>query len=131
MSAETLFDGIRIPREFKIPNELIFNVLIEREEDGLWTAHCLEMDIVADGETYDEAQGNLIVSIANQVLFHIAKGTPQHILKPAPGEYWAKYFFHATPKDPFHYSPTFEIDEEPIPLLSNVISRVNIALASA
>lgn len=61
------------------------------EEDGLQVAHCLEMDLVATGATRPEAVGDLADVIRAHVLYAFEHDNIEHIFKPAPAEYWAKF----------------------------------------
>jgi predicted RNase H-like HicB family nuclease len=65
------------------------HVLIEKE-DGVFSAHCLEFDITADGKTLEEALQNIIDCMKNHIEFCIEMGNYDQILNPAPQEYWNK-----------------------------------------
>ena len=65
------------------------NIIIEKEED-LYTAHCLEFDIVADGKTKKEAIKNIFISIKNHTDFCLEMGNLDKIENPAPKKYWDK-----------------------------------------
>jgi len=68
------------------------HVLIEKEA-GVFSAHCLEFDITADGKTLEEALQNIIDCMKNHIEFCIEKGNYDKILDPAPQEYWNKLLF--------------------------------------
>ena len=53
-------------------------------------AHCLEFDIVAQGNTKKEALKNLIDGIELQVNFAIENNALESLYNPAPPEYWQK-----------------------------------------
>ena len=58
-------------------------------EDGNVTfAHCLELDIVGDGENEEEALKTLAELIIAQIEFSEQKNTA--LFRPAPKEYWEK-----------------------------------------
>jgi len=65
------------------------HVLIEKEA-GVFSAHCLEFDITADGNTLEEALQNIIDCMKNHIEFCIEMGNYDKILDPAPQEYWNK-----------------------------------------
>ena len=62
------------------------------KEDGFWLAHCLELDIVAEGKTGDEAVDALISLCETQVNVAIEEGDLSPIFRPAPSEYWRMFF---------------------------------------
>ena len=68
------------------------HVLIDKEVD-LYTAHCLEFDIVADGQSIKAAANNIIDAIADHVSFCLQTDNIEGILNPAPQEFWTKYYF--------------------------------------
>ncbi len=57
-------------------------------EDGDWVAHALEMDIVAVGDTFEEACEELNELIDMQLSFAALKQDPSLVSHPAPIEYW-------------------------------------------
>lgn len=72
---------------------LEFRVLLY-PEDGWWIAHCLEMDLPAEGKTPQEAVKNLM-SIANvQIAAAMDEGNLESIFSAAPPELW-KMFVNA------------------------------------
>jgi hypothetical protein len=68
------------------------NVLTYQEDD-LWIARCLEMDIIGHGDTREEATECL----AHTMFAHMeaAKEHGFNIFRPAPREYWEAYFLAA------------------------------------
>ncbi|MBI2806728.1 MAG: hypothetical protein HYX68_17250 [Planctomycetes bacterium] len=78
--------------------------VISYPEDGLWLAHCLELDIVVEGETAKQALADLI----DLCLLHIRTAIDENdlvsIIRPAPGEYW-KMFFSARKRKRIRPSP--------------------------
>ena len=71
----------------QMPNPLEFHVLIN-EEDDLYSAHCLEFDIVAEGSTIPEVKKNIIISIINYISFAVENDRTDRMHTPAPAEYW-------------------------------------------
>lgn len=66
-----------------------FNVLIKRDDDAqVWSAHCLEMDLVEDGENKFEALFGLFQNMAAQIRECEEAGI--HYMHPAPAEYYAE-----------------------------------------
>ena len=70
---------------------LSLHVLIERE-DELYTAHCLEFDIVSEGNTVKQAENNIIQAILDHLTFCIAYENMDKIFNPAPKEFWNKFY---------------------------------------
>ena len=66
---------------------MVLRVLGYRE-DGECIAHCLEMDIVAEGENFDEACANLWELIEMQVSFAYFKDQYELLNHPAPPVYF-------------------------------------------
>ena len=57
-------------------------------EDTYFLAHCLEFDLVAQGDTPDEAYRNLLDAIDLQTEFVLENGDLTNLVRPAPIEYW-------------------------------------------
>jgi len=57
-------------------------------EDGIQIAHCLEFDIIAQGEKKIEALKNLLDAIELQIGFAVENHDLASIFNPAPVEYW-------------------------------------------
>lgn len=79
-------NSVRITDEGIIIN---VHVIIEKEDD-LFSAHCLEFDLVGEGKTIKKAQKSIINNIINYITFAISKGLFDKIFHPAPPEYWDK-----------------------------------------
>lgn len=65
------------------------HVIIEKDAD-IYSAHCLEFDLVGEGDTLEMAENSIINNIVNYVTFAISKGLFDKIINPAPPEYWNK-----------------------------------------
>jgi len=57
-------------------------------EDNLWLAHCLELDIVAEAKTVDNAVSSLVSLCDLQIKVALEEGDLQSIFRPAPAEIW-------------------------------------------
>ena len=66
---------------------LMVHAVLYREDD-LFLAHCLEFDLVAQGETPDKAYHNLLDAIELQMEFVREQGDLTNLIQPAPVEYW-------------------------------------------
>jgi predicted RNase H-like HicB family nuclease len=67
-----------------------FNILIYRE-DQWWIAHCLEMDLPAEGNSPQEALENLVDLVNLQIDDAVEHGDLQTIFSPAPPELWKMF----------------------------------------
>lgn len=74
----------------KSASKLAFNVLVKRE-DGEWIAHCLELDIVATGNTPNAAVKDIKSLILAQVSTAIENENMEYLYHPAPQEVWQEY----------------------------------------
>jgi len=66
-------------------------------EDGVWVAHCLELDIVAEGEDAEDATCSLISLCELQIKVALEEGDLKAVFRPAPPEIW-KMFWTGTEK---------------------------------
>jgi hypothetical protein len=66
--------------------------VITYPEEGVWLAHCLELDIVAEGDTAKKALADLIDLCCLQIKTASDEGDLISIIRPAPPEYWKMYF---------------------------------------
>jgi len=60
-------------------------------EDGECVAHALELDLVGTGETFKEAEKDLVDAIVCQVTFAAQQNDPDLLAFPAPPEYFEKW----------------------------------------
>ncbi len=60
-------------------------------EDGVWIAHCLELDIVAEGNDADEAIRSLISLCDFQIRTAMESGDLGSVFRPAPAEVWTMF----------------------------------------
>jgi hypothetical protein len=63
------------------------SAIVYREDDG-WLAHCLELDIVAEGKDGDDAIRSLISLCDLQIKVALEEGDLESIFRPAPPEIW-------------------------------------------
>ena len=93
--------------------------VITYPEEGFWLAHCLELDIVAEGKSPKKAVRDLIDICLLQVKTAIEENDLVSIFRPAPAEYW-KMFFSAKRKKrikPSDNGFVTEIDERELELV--------------
>jgi hypothetical protein len=66
------------------------SAIVYREE-GVWIAHCLELDIVADGDSADDAIKSLISLCDLQISTAMEYGDLASVFRPAPPEVWTMF----------------------------------------
>ncbi|MCB2199674.1 hypothetical protein KQI63_09730 [bacterium] len=67
-----------------------FSILVSKEAERHWTAHCLEMDMVSDGDSMKAAVANVVVSMAIVLEDYIDGVVSGTYFSPAPKEHWAR-----------------------------------------
>jgi predicted RNase H-like HicB family nuclease len=73
----------------KIGSNLSINLsAIIYKEDGVWLAHCLELDIVAEGKNVEDACRSLVSLCDLQIKTAVEQDELQSIFRPAPPEFW-------------------------------------------
>jgi len=75
----------------KTDTSMIFNVLIKEDED-LYVAHCLELDIVSTSKDLEEAKNNIIDLIKTQVDYAFSNNNLDYLYHPAPSEVWQEFY---------------------------------------
>ena len=98
--------------------EIELRVVVYRE-DTFWLAHCLEMDIVAEGDTPRKATKDLIDLCTLQIKVALEDSDLASIFRPAPPETW-KMFYTSRKKKPIKPSrsgPITQIDERELELV--------------
>ena len=72
-------------------NSMVFNILIKKE-DEMFVAHCMELDIIATGQSIDKASGDLIDLIIAQLKYAFINDNLDHLYRPAPPEIWRQFY---------------------------------------
>jgi hypothetical protein len=72
-------------------NEIDLRAVVYREGD-VWIAHCLELDIAAEGKTSLEARRDLGDLCALQIRVATEDGDLSRVFRAAPPELWHVYF---------------------------------------
>lgn len=70
---------------------LTVNILI-REEEGLFVAHCLELDIVATADSLQQAKEDMISLIGAQISYAFSNNNLDYLYHPAPPEVWKEFY---------------------------------------
>ncbi len=61
-------------------------------DHGQWFAHCLEMDLIGEGATREDALAQLDAAIKMQVDASIECNNFRNLIQPADGKYFAMFF---------------------------------------
>lgn len=69
---------------------LHLNVLIERQSNGVFLAHCLELDLLAEGKTSEQAFEDLLNVVDVQIRTCVDNDNLDNLFFPAPKEAWNK-----------------------------------------
>lgn len=69
---------------------LKLNVLVERQPDGKFLAHCLELDLVAEGDSAQAACEEVLNIVDIQVRTCLENDNLENLFFPAPPEVWKK-----------------------------------------
>jgi hypothetical protein len=67
------------------------NILIKKDE-GMFVAHCLELDVVAVAKSAEDAQREVISLVCAQVDYAFSNNNLDNLFHPAPPEVWAEFF---------------------------------------
>ena len=68
------------------------DVLIEKQTD-CYTAHCLQLDLITDGDTKAEAEAMIVDAISEQITFAIKNNLTDYLFQPAPPAEWRKLLY--------------------------------------
>jgi len=72
-------------------NMMTFNILAKKEE-GIWVAHCLELDIVATAKTLSVLKKEIVDLIITQVDYAFSNDNLDNLYHPAPQEIWKEFY---------------------------------------
>jgi NTP pyrophosphatase (non-canonical NTP hydrolase) len=73
------------------PNAMTFNVLL-KAKGGMFIAHCMELDIVAEAPTLAEVKEEIGDLIAAAVDYAFSHDNVAHLYHPAPPEVWEEFY---------------------------------------
>lgn len=91
----------------RIPIRVVFY-----QAEGVWVAHCLEFNLLGDGDSRAEALQMLSDAIQLQVAATREYGNPANLFSPADGEYFRMFAAGedvAAPGLTLHFEPTDDI----------------------
>jgi predicted RNase H-like HicB family nuclease len=72
--------SVGVSETLRIPLRVVFY-----KEEGAWIAHCLEFDLIGDGETREEAMDQLGRAVLLQVEASVQTNNPANLFSPADG----------------------------------------------
>ena len=75
--------------------ELAFSILFYHEDDCI-VAHCLELDIVAAGDSLEEVKKDIIALICAQIDYAFSQDNVVNLYHPAPPDVWQRFFLCKT-----------------------------------
>ncbi len=76
------------------PSQLVLRCLAERDKDQSWFVICLDLNLYARDDTFEQAKtklGQLISEYIREALTTDAQYAEGLLLRPAPLYFWAKY----------------------------------------
>ncbi len=77
----------------KKSNEISFTAnVLTKEEDGMFVAHCLELDIVAVAPTQEEVQREIVSLVCAQIDYAFSNDNLDNLFHPAPSEMWQEFY---------------------------------------
>ncbi len=68
-----------------------FHILVHKQDNDVYIAHCLELDLVAEADTAETACDELQDIIDTQIRTCIENDNLENLFFPAPPEVWAKF----------------------------------------
>jgi predicted RNase H-like HicB family nuclease len=68
----------------------VFSIL-SKPQDGMWVAHCMELDVVAVAPSMEEAEEDLESIIKAQIEYCINNNNMENLFRSAPQELWDEY----------------------------------------
>lgn len=83
-------------------------------EGGVWLAHCLELDIVADADNPAQAIEDMMDLATLQVTVAAKEGELESVFRPAPPEFWKMFWMgteRPSPRKPKKPVDRFEVRE--------------------
>jgi hypothetical protein len=83
-------------------------------EGGVWLAHCLELDIVADADSPTKAMEDVMELSMLQVTVAAKEGELDSVFRPAPPEIWKMFWMgteRTSPRKPEKPVNRFEMRE--------------------
>ena len=93
-------------------------MLIEKQTD-CYTAHCLQLDLVTDGDTKADAEAIIVDAISEQITFAIENNLMDHLFQPAPPAEWRKLLYS-------NYTKKVTLDSEIDPSLISEIDFTEV-----
>ncbi len=75
---------------------IVLNVLIYKdEEQNIYIAHCLEMDLVATADSREQVEKDIIDIIQAHITYAFESNNLENMYSPAPPEIWRRYYEHS------------------------------------
>jgi|GEM_PF-1276113 len=99
-------------------NPIVFPIrIVLYREESVWIAHCLEFDVIGNGNTKKRALADLAKCIAIQVEQSVENRCRENLFHPADGETWRRWAVgKAANKDVANGFLKIHIDDVEIPV---------------
>ena len=81
--------------------------IIAQKENGLYIAHCLELDIVAVNPDLPEVRKEIAELIQAQINYAIENNNLENLYFPAPKEVWREFIAHTKLKKGIRWAKDF------------------------
>ncbi|MDQ7782349.1 MAG: hypothetical protein RDU20_05710 [Desulfomonilaceae bacterium] len=92
-----------------------FKVLIKKEPDA-WIAHCLELNLIAEADSIEQVESDIIDIITAHVQYAIENDNLTHMYHPAPPSVW-KEFLQCADREESSYRGTETLHDDLIPII--------------
>jgi hypothetical protein len=70
---------------------MVLNVLIKKE-NGLFIAHCLELDIVSTSTNFNQVKKEIFDLVTAQIDYAFSNDNLNYLYHPAPEKVWAEFY---------------------------------------
>ena len=70
---------------------MTFNIMAKKH-NGMWIAHCLELDIVATAKTLASIKKEIVDLIITQVDYAFSNDNLENLYHPAPPKVWKDFY---------------------------------------
>ena len=72
---------------------MTLHILIKLDdEEKVWLAHCLELDIVATAPTFDDAKKDILSLMEAQISYAFSNDNVDNLFHSAPGSAWEEFY---------------------------------------
>jgi hypothetical protein len=83
--------GVKTMTAQKANASMTFNVFVKKD-GAMFIAHCLELDIVATGDSPEKVKNDLIDLVYAQIDYAFTHDNLDYLYHPAPKEVWEEFY---------------------------------------